>query len=116
MRLDHQFLDCIEEFNHLEAFVTSEGTRMIVLAADEEAKSRAAELTGSWEGLGSKSLVLAEDGEFPGKDTQLLRLPCQDLLDSVICEVIALQLLAAWGVAAMGRDPNRWLGGRRNDH
>lgn len=38
-----------------------------------------------------------------------------DLLETMLCEVIALQLLTAHGVSAMGRDPNRWLGGRRTD-
>jgi fructoselysine-6-P-deglycase FrlB-like protein len=106
---------CLEEFNHLEAFVADRATRIIVLAADDEAESRARELTGEWECLGARSLVLARSGEFPGERTQLLELPSQDLLDAVISQVIALQLLVAWGVSTMGRDPTRWLGGRRGD-
>jgi glucosamine--fructose-6-phosphate aminotransferase (isomerizing) len=106
---------CLEEFNHLEAFVTDPATRIIVLAADDEARSRARELTGDWECLGTRSLVLGRGGEFPGERTQLLELPSGDLLDSIISQVIALQLLVAWGVSAMGRDPDRWLGGRRTE-
>jgi fructoselysine-6-P-deglycase FrlB-like protein len=106
---------CLEEFNHLEAFVTDRTTRIIVLAADEEAAFRARELTGRWESLGTRSLVLARGGDFPGERTQLLELPGEDLLDAIIGQVIALQLLVAWGVSAMGRDPTRWLGGRRTE-
>jgi fructoselysine-6-P-deglycase FrlB-like protein len=106
---------CLEEFNHLEAFVANQATRIVVLAADDEAEFRAKELTGEWECLGSRSLVLARGGEFPGERTRLLELPAEDLLDTIIGEVIALQLLAAWGVSAMRRDPSRWLGGRRTE-
>jgi glucosamine--fructose-6-phosphate aminotransferase (isomerizing) len=106
---------CLEEFNHLEAFVTDRKTRIIVLAADEETESRARELTGHWESLGTGSLVLARGGEFPGERTRLLALPSENLLDAIFAEVIALQLLVAWGVSAMGRDPTRWLGGRRTE-
>lgn len=104
---------CIEEFNHQEAFVADSRTRVILLAADEPAESRASELTGAWESLGVRTLVLAKSGDFPGEQTRQLVLPCTDLIDAVLSEVVALQLLAARGVAAMGRDPHRWLGGRR---
>jgi len=106
---------CIEEFNHLQAFVADEGTRIIVLAADDEAKSRAVELVGAWETVGAKSLILAKKGDFPVEHPHLLELPCDDLLDVVLCQLVALQLLVATGVAAMGRDPNRWLGGHRTE-
>ena len=106
---------CLEEFNHLEVFVADRETRIIVLAADDEAEARAKELTGEWECLGARSLVLARGGEFPGERTRLLELPSQDLWDAIISQVIALQLLVAWGVSAMGRDPTRWLGGRRSE-
>lgn len=106
---------CLEEFNHLEAFVSDRGTRIIALAADDEAASRARELTGEWEHLGVDILVLGSRGRFPGERTRLLELPGDDLLESIISEVIALQLLVAWGVSAMGRDPDCWLGGRRTD-
>jgi len=106
---------CLEEFNHLEAFVADRATRIIVLAADDEAESRARELTGEWESLGARSLVLARGGEFPGERTLLLELPSENLLDAILSQVIALQLLVAWGVSAMGRDPTRWLGGRRSE-
>jgi fructoselysine-6-P-deglycase FrlB-like protein len=106
---------CLEEFNHLEAFVANQATRIVVLAADDEAELRARELTGEWECLGTRSLVLARGGEFPGERTRLLELPAEDSLDAIIGEVLALQLLTAWGVSAMGRDPTRWLGGRRTD-
>jgi glucosamine 6-phosphate synthetase-like amidotransferase/phosphosugar isomerase protein len=106
---------CLEEFNHLEAFVADRATRVIVLAADDEAEARARELTGEWECLGAQSLVLARGGAFPGERTRWLELPGEDPLDTIIGQVIALQLLVARGVSAMGRDPTRWLGGRRTD-
>jgi len=106
---------CLEEFNHLEAFVADRATRIIVLAADDESESRARELTGEWECLGARSLVLARGGEFPGERTRRLELPSEGLLDAIIAQVVALQLLVARGVSAMGRDPNRWLGGRRTE-
>ena len=106
---------CLEEFNHLEAFVADRATRIIVLAADDEAESRARELTGEWECLGARSLVLARGGEFPGERTRRLELPSENLLDAILGQVIALQWLVARGVSAMGRDPTRWLGGRRTD-
>ena len=106
---------CLEEFNHLEAFVADRATRIIVLATDDGTESRARELTGEWESLGTRSLVLARGGEFPGERTLLLELPSENLLDAILSQVIALQLLVAWGVSAMGRDPTRWLGGRRSE-
>jgi fructoselysine-6-P-deglycase FrlB-like protein len=106
---------CLEEFNHLEVFVADRETRIIVLAADEEAESRARELTGEWECLGAQSLVLTRGGEFSGERTLCLELSGEDLLDAIIGQVVALQLLAARGVSAMGRDPARWLGGRRTE-
>jgi glucosamine--fructose-6-phosphate aminotransferase (isomerizing) len=106
---------CIEEFNHLDVFVADGDTRVLLLAADQESGARGAELTGAWESLGICSLVLALDGTFPGAHTQRLQLPARDLLDAVFCQIVALQLLVAHGVAAMGRDPDRWLGGRRTD-
>lgn len=104
---------CIEEFNHQEVFVADSQTRVVLLAAGGEAQSRAAELTEAWERLGVRSLVLGAEDLLPGKFTQGLAVPCGGLLDAVLGEVVALQLLTAWGVAAMGRDPDRWLGGRR---
>jgi fructoselysine-6-P-deglycase FrlB-like protein len=107
---------CLEEFNHLEAFVADRATRIIVLAADDEAESRARELTGEWECLGARSLVLARgDDAFPGERTRWLQLTGEGLLDAILAELIGLQLLVARGVSAMGRDPNRWLGGRRTE-
>ncbi|MBI4881317.1 MAG: SIS domain-containing protein [Planctomycetes bacterium] len=106
---------CLEEFNHLESFVADAGTRIVVLAADAESASRAAELTPAWKEVGARSLVLAARGLFHGQDDPVLWLPGGDLLDAVLAEIIALQLLAAGGVAAMGRDPRCWLGGLRTD-
>jgi fructoselysine-6-P-deglycase FrlB-like protein len=106
---------CLEEFNHLDVFVADRGTRIIVLAADDEAESRARELTGEWECLGTRSLVLARGGVFAGERTLLLELPVRGLLDAILGQVVALQLLVAHGVAAMGRDSDCWLGGRRTD-
>lgn len=106
---------CLEEFNHLEVFVADRATRIILLAADDEAHARAAELTGPWETLGTRSLVLAASGEAPGPHTQLLTIPGGSLIEAVLAEIVALQLLAARGVGIMGRDPGRWLGGRRTD-
>jgi fructoselysine-6-P-deglycase FrlB-like protein len=106
---------CLEEFNHLEVFVADRATRILVLAADDEAESRARELTGEWECLGTQSLVLARGGAFPGEHTLLLDIPSEGLLDAILSQVVALQLLVAWGVSAMGRDPDRWLGGRRTE-
>lgn len=108
-------VQCLEEFNHLESFVADATTRIVVLAADAASRARAAELTGAFEVVGARSLVLAPSGEYPGKETRVLDLPHGDLLDSVLSLVIAQQLLAAHGVAAMGRDPHRWLGGHRTE-
>ncbi len=106
---------CLEEFNHLDVFVADRATRIIVLAADDEAESRARELTGEWECLGTRSLVLARGGAFAGERTRLLELPVRGLLDTILGQVVALQLLVAHGASAMGRDPDRWLGGRRSE-
>ena len=72
-------------------------------------------ITAGGRSSSSSSLVLARDGDFLGEHTRMFRLPCRDLLDTVLCEVVALQLLTAHGAHSMGRDPNRWLGGRRTD-
>jgi glucosamine--fructose-6-phosphate aminotransferase (isomerizing) len=106
---------CLEEYNHLEIFVGDSATRALLLAGDDPSRARAAELTGAWERFGVRSLVLAGGGSFPGDGTRLLRLPERDLLESVMAEGIALQLLAVHGASALGRDTDQWLGGRRTD-
>jgi glucosamine--fructose-6-phosphate aminotransferase (isomerizing) len=106
---------CLEEYNHQEVFVADSRTRAILLAGDDESRSRAVELTAAWEQLGVRSLVLAAEGSFAGSSTRHWSLPHAPLLDAVWCEILALQLLTAHGVRAMGRDPSRWLGGRRAD-
>ena len=108
-------VQCLEEFNHLEAFLTDGQTRIVLLAGDEPSRARAAELTGPLELLGARSLVLAKTGPFDGQQTDWLALPEGDLLQTVLALLIAEQLLAAHGVSAFGRDPNCWQGGRRTD-
>ena len=106
-------VQCLEEFNHLEAFVSGAETRIVMLAGDEPSRDRAAELAGPLETLGARSLVLSQHGPFEGRFTEWLALPEGDLPQTVLALLIAEQLLAAHGVAALGRDPNCWLGGRR---
>ncbi len=109
---------CLEEWNHLEAFVAGEATRVVVLALDGPSADRAAELTGPWEELGVRSLVFVRPGAGPfgGDHTRIVELAGRDdPIEVAAGAIVALQLLAAHGVATLGADPDRWLGGRRPD-
>ena len=104
---------CIEEANHLDCFVADAGTRAIFLAADAASLARTEELLGPWGELGVASLVLSENATEAASTH--LPLPESDVLDVVLAQCLSLQCLAAYGVGALGRDPDRWLGGRRTD-
>ena len=48
---------CIEEFNHLEAFVTDERSLLVLLAPDTPSAQRAAELLDAWSELGARTVI-----------------------------------------------------------
>ena len=108
-------VQCLEEFNHLEAFVLDETSRVVLLAPDAPSAARARELTPGFEELGARSLVVAKQGNFPGRETHHITLPDGDLLQDLLALLIAGQFLAAHGAEIFGRDPDRWLGGYRTD-
>ena len=106
---------CVEEFNHLEMFVSDERTIAIVLAPDETSRCRATELLEPWEDLGLRSIVIGAPGDYPGTRTTLLPIENDAAHVAPFVFSLALQLLAYRGAVALGRDPNRWLGGVRTD-
>ncbi|MEM7232835.1 MAG: hypothetical protein AAF517_11695, partial [Planctomycetota bacterium] len=91
------------------------GTRAIVLAADSASRGRAEELTGAWEELGLRSLVLGVPGNYAGTQTESLVANGEEPVRRCFHLVFALQLLAYHAARAAGRDPNLWLGGERTD-
>jgi glucosamine--fructose-6-phosphate aminotransferase (isomerizing) len=104
---------CIEEFNHLELFVSDDTTLAIVLVQDEVARRRALELLEPWEDVGLRSLVVGGDSEWPGQRTSIVNagVPAPELAPFTFAT--ALQLIAYHGARALGRDVDAWLGGVR---
>lgn len=104
---------CIEEFNHLEIFVSDDTTLAIVLVPDEAARRRALELLEPWEGVGIRSLVVGVGGDCPGERTSLVDVGVSDPELTPFTFATALQLIAYHGARALGRDVDAWLGGVR---
>ncbi|MEW6742885.1 MAG: SIS domain-containing protein [Planctomycetota bacterium] len=116
---------CLEEYNHLQVFVAGEKTLVVHLAPDLMSASRVAELTGAWDRLGVRSLVvgpehvgIASPGAspaFPGEGTERLVVPSGSSLEMPFILALVLQMLALYGARRLGRRVNEWLGGRRSD-
>ncbi len=107
---------CLEEFNHLEMFLADDRTLVVVVAPDSESIGRAVELTGPWERLGVRSLVIGGGKSWPGERTARVELPAGEDPHALAFELaLAMQLLAYRGAAALGRDPDAWLGGVRTE-
>ena len=106
---------CIEEFNHLELFLADEETLALVLAGDANSVERARELLEPWEKLGVRSVVIGRQADYPGDLTGVVPLPRMSPWADAFLDAVALQVLAYRGAAALGRDPDAWLGGLRTD-
>lgn len=103
---------CLEEFNHLECFVADEGTRALLIAMDDASFHRATEVCEPWREIGIRSAVVTASGDVPGA-AWAVPLSAAAGVDRAFAIAAVLQLSCAHGVAALGRDPVRWLGGRR---
>jgi fructoselysine-6-P-deglycase FrlB-like protein len=115
---------CLEEFNHLEVFLTGAESLVIFLCPDEASWTRARELAGPYDRLGSGRLCLTaarlagsaneQDGAaviaLPDPAAASDRSPATARF---MAQVLGLQLLAAAVGPALGRDIDKWVGGVR---
>jgi len=110
---------CLEEFNHLELFLTGSESLVVFVCPDSPSWTRGRELVGPYERLGCGRLVLGAASALSGNDHSLPAgvgsVPlagdgCTSLFFSAIA---ALQFLAAAIGPALGRDIDRWVGGVR---
>jgi fructoselysine-6-P-deglycase FrlB-like protein len=109
---------CIEEFNHLELFLTAQSL-VVFLCPDAASWSRAQELTAPYEKLGSRRLALTA----LGADSPALRLskggndrldiPGRGAAQRFFACAAALQIIAAGIGLEWGRDIDQWVGGKR---
>lgn|GEM_PF-2659964 len=108
---------CLEEFNHLELFLTGEESLVVFLCPDRAAWTRTAELAGPYAELGAQRLALvdgalAEVAAIDGAD-QIVLPGGPSSSARFFSTAIALQILAAAVGPACGRDIDRWVGGIR---
>ncbi len=106
---------CLEEVNHLDLFVADEKMLAIVVAPDDASVRRAEELVEPWERLGVRSLVVAPRASWPGARTIAWEIEPQPIHVAPFALAVALQAIAYRGAAALGRDPDAWLGGVRTE-
>jgi len=108
---------CLEEYNHLETFVAAERTLVVLLAPDEPSSGRVRELAGPLSELGCRIVIVGgEELDLPLAHPVAVPLPAAtDEVHRLFQLVLAVQLLALRVAGALGRDVDRWLGGRRVD-
>jgi glucosamine 6-phosphate synthetase-like amidotransferase/phosphosugar isomerase protein len=125
---------CMEEFNHLEVFLTGAETLVVFLCPDGPSLSRTVELVAPFERLGAQRLCLVAShlaGSVPASTldgADILSVPCGGAEDGAggaggnrgvsapslfFAFAVALQFLAASIGPALGRDIDRWVGGVR---
>jgi glucosamine--fructose-6-phosphate aminotransferase (isomerizing) len=106
---------CLEEFQHLELFVTGADTGLILLAPDLASSSRAREITSAYDELGCPMLVLGEASEQPARAERRFAWTPANLTEALVGLAIPLQRLAHDVALRHGRDVNAWVGGVRGD-
>ncbi len=107
---------CIEEYHHLDMFVADDATTIVLLALDEASHGRVAEVAGPLGELGAHRLVIRAEGcGAPLEGLPEIVLPECGRIERLFLVTAAVQLLAMYGGAALGRDVTRWLGGCRTD-
>lgn len=106
---------CIEEFNHLEAFLSGPGTLLVVLCPDAASSGRVAELLGPWTRLGSTVVLIGEGPPDGGVSPVRIPLPRARPVPRAFLVATALQLLALHAARLLGRDVDRWVGGVREE-
>ncbi len=107
---------CLEEFNHLELFLTGTESLVIFLSPDKASWIRAEELIDSYKKLGSNRLAIVNDSLVPDSRAggpDLLPIPGLDNVQLFFASILALQLLAVRIGRALGRDIDQWVGGVR---
>lgn len=109
---------CLEEFNHLELFLTGAESLVVLVCPDAPSWTRGRELVGPYEKLGCGRLVLKAGGD----DTDPIPVGAASVALNgsgstarFFSTVLALQLLAAAIGPALGRDIDRWVGGQRTE-
>jgi fructoselysine-6-P-deglycase FrlB-like protein len=107
---------CLEEYNHLEAFVAGPDTLVVYLALDAASADRVREMVEPMGQLGVESLIVhGEELSFDGTGARSLALPPGRGEVRLFQAVAALQCLALQGARRAGRDTTRWLGGVRTE-
>jgi len=107
---------CLEEFNHLELFLTGAESLVVLVCPDTRSWTRGGELVDAYEKLGCGRLVLraADEGAAPvSAGAAHVALSGAGTTARFFSAVLALQLLAAASGPALGRDIDRWVGGKR---
>jgi fructoselysine-6-P-deglycase FrlB-like protein len=98
---------CLEEFHHLQMFVVEEGDWIVGLAPDAASLQRWQEVRNHYRALGARTVewtVEPEGGLLPSS-----------LLEAVFACTVVLQLQAYALAWQLGRDLQKWVGGRRRD-
>lgn len=107
---------CLEEYNHLEAFIASKSTCIIFLAPENLSSQRALELFSAYPVLGARTVVITNEPKRFGKHPHLVELPStKGEWDMAFLAPVPLQILPLGIAIGKGRDPNQWLGGLRTD-
>jgi len=108
---------CLEEVNHLEAFVTGQGTAAIFVAPDERSITRADELIAA--GFDRLGAVLAHIRPAASAKacggSPLIPLERTGSAADLFTTSTALALLAFHVARNLGRDVDRWVGGVRTE-
>ena len=109
---------CLEEFNHLELFLTGAESLVVFVCPDARSWTRGRELVGAYERLGCRRLVLraGDDAADPFPvGAASVGLNGSGSTARFFSTLLALQLLAAAVGPALGRDIDRWVGGERTE-
>ncbi len=109
---------CLEEFNHLELFLTGGESLVIFLCPDDASASRAAELVGPYGDLGCCRLVVGQKmpvDDSTARDIGFLEAKGRTEAELFVSSVVTFQLLAESIGPALGRDIDRWVGGVRTE-
>ncbi|MBN1420182.1 MAG: SIS domain-containing protein [Planctomycetes bacterium] len=94
---------CIEEVNHLEAFVSDARTLALVVAPDERSRGRA------------DDLIAAGFGELGVRVARILPPAGLGSVATIFAVATAMALIAYGAARRLGRDVERWVGGVRTE-
>src|SRR5262249_5617943 len=106
---------CLEEFQHLEMFVTGSDTGLVILAPDAASSSRAREITSAYDERGCRALVIGPPADVQARSAREFAYTPATLAEALVGLAIPLQRIAYETALRRGRDLNAWVGGVRGD-